>query len=219
MKGLKPIVISLLTLVLYSSCGEEDYHYPDVITSFTCLHSNSQGKGTLLKTDEGSTWHIDPQYQPIGLVKDSIYRVISQFDRMPETEPSDSIIRPYSFRLTLSPSPFPKSELKEMHTDPVSIQSIWKSEGYLNLILKIKKKNKMHLYGFVEEELTISDKGPSKLMLTLFHDRKDDVEAFDEKLYFSVPLKSYESVLQKGDSIIFQLQTYEEGMTSRTFIY
>ena len=219
MKSLQSIVISFLTLVLLSSCGEDDYTYPDVITSYACLHTDNQGRGVLLKTDNGCAWHIDSQYQPAGLTKDSVFRVVSQFDRMPQTQAADSIIRVYSLRMTISPLPVPRKAVKEMHTDPVSIQSIWKSEGYLNLILEIRKKNKMHMFGFVEDTILKSTTGTNKLMLTFFHDRKGDTEAFDEKAYFSVPLQPYEEMLHTGDSIIFRLQTYKEGMTERTFIY
>ena len=50
-------------------------------------------------------------------------------------------------------------------------------------------------------------------------DRHDDVEGFNRKVYLSVPLRTYADVLQKGDKIIFTLNTYKEGMTSRSFTY
>ena len=53
----------------------------------------------------------------------------------------------------------------------------------------------------------------------LYHDRKGDVEGFDQKYYLSVPLWHYQGILNKGDEIVFQLNTYKEGMTSRTFTY
>ena len=50
-------------------------------------------------------------------------------------------------------------------------------------------------------------------------DRKGDVEGFDQKFYLSVPLWHYQDKLNKGDHIVFNLNTYQEGTTSRTFIY
>ena len=40
-----------------------------------------------------------------------------------------------------------------------------------------------------------------------------------EKYYLSIPLWHYQGVLDKGDQIILQLNTYKEGMTSRSFTY
>ena len=219
MKSLYSILLSLLTLVLCCSCGEEDYTYPNVYTTFACLHTDGQGSGVLLRGDEGQSWHIADAYQPQGLVQDSVYRVISQFDQAPDTQSADSIIRPYTLLAAISSIPVPESDIEEMHIDPVSIQSIWKSGNYLNLILLVREKNKRHGLAFVENALEVSPDGQHKLVLTLFHDRRDDIEGFDRKYYLSVPLFPYQSLLQKGDTILFKINTYKEGMTSRTFTY
>ena len=52
-----------------------------------------------------------------------------------------------------------------------------------------------------------------------YHHRKDDVEGFMQKYYLSVPLWHYQGKLNKGDTIVFELYTYKEGMTQRTFTY
>ena len=87
------------------------------------------------------------------------------------------------------------------------------------MILPIMVKNQKHELSFVEKEITRNADGTQTLTLILFHDRKGDVEGFTQKYYLSVPLWHYQGILNKGDQIIFQLNTYKEGMTSRTFTY
>ncbi|MBR5194132.1 MAG: hypothetical protein IKW37_07005, partial [Bacteroidaceae bacterium] len=104
-------------------------------------------------------------------------------------------------------------------TDTVSIKSIWQSGNYLNLIIQIKVKDKEHELSFIDNGITTNKDGSQTLTLTLFHDRKDDVEGFDEKHYLSVPLWHYQNKLNQGDQIVINLNTYKEGMISRTYIY
>jgi hypothetical protein len=87
------------------------------------------------------------------------------------------------------------------------------------MVLHIKVKDQEHGLSFIENGITSGNDSTKTLMLTLFHDRKGDVEGFDQKFYLSVPLWHYQDKLNKGDQIVFQLNTYQEGMTSRTFIY
>jgi hypothetical protein len=55
--------------------------------------------------------------------------------------------------------------------------------------------------------------------LTLYHDRNNDIEGFNRKVYLSVPLWAYAGKLHKGDKIVFNIHTYKEGMTSRIFYF
>lgn len=80
-------------------------------------------------------------------------------------------------------------------------------------------KDRTHEFHFIDNGITHNEDGTKTLNLTLYHDRHDDVEGFNRKVYLSVPLRTYADVLQKGDKIIFTLNTYKEGMTSRSFTY
>jgi hypothetical protein len=106
-----------------------------------------------------------------------------------------------------------------IHTHPVEVQSIWQSGSYLNLVLQIKVKDKQHELSFIDHGIVTNEDGTQTLTLTLFHDRKDDVEGFDEKHYLSVPLWYYQENLKQGDHIVIHLNTYKEGMISRTYTY
>ena len=214
MKAFLKITSILFTAVLLNACGEDEYVYPDLITEMTCLKTDSQGFGTEIITDEENIWYLQEGNRPKELTPDSLYRVMSRFAPISSTE-----AQVYSLVSVIAPLPKPKSNYPTIKTDPVSIQSIWRSGDYLNLVLQIMVKDQKHELSFIDNGITRNTDGTQTLALTLFHDRKGDVEGFDEKCYLSVPLWHYEGKLNKGDSIVFHLNTYKEGMTSRTFIY
>ena len=204
----------LFAVVLLTACGEEEYVFPDLITEMSCLRTDSKGFGTQIITDEGTIWHLQEGSRPDSLTADSLYRVVSRFAPV-----ADSEAVAYSFWKVISPLPKPESEYESIHLDPVDIQSIWQSGNYLNMVLQVMVKDKEHELSFIDNGITSNANGTQTLHLTLFHHRKDDVEGFMQKYYLSVPLWHYEGKLNKGDTIVFELYTYKEGMTQRTFTY
>ena len=204
----------LFAVVLLTACGEEEYVFPDLITEMSCLRTDSKGFGTQIITDEGTIWHLQEGSRPDSLTADSLYRVVSRFAPV-----ADSEAVAYSFWKVISPLPKPESEYESIHLDPVDIQSIWQSGDYLNMVLQVMVKDKEHKLSFIDNGITSNTNGTQTLHLTLFHHRKDDVEGFMQKYYLSVPLWHYEGKLNKGDTIVFELYTYKEGMTQRTFTY
>ena len=196
------------------SCGEEEYVFPNLVTEMVCLETDNNGFGTHFITDEGHVWHLQKDNQPDSLTADSTYRVVSRYAPLNHTD-----AQVYSFYKTISSLPKPKSEYDAIHTDPVSIQSIWRSGDFLNMVLQIMAKDQEHELSFVENGIVENMDGTRTLTLTLFHNRKGDVEGFNKKFYLSVPLWHYKEKLHKGDQIILQLNTYKEGMTSRNYTY
>ena len=210
---LKTICIFLSAMFL-SACGKEEYTYPVLITEMTCLTTDSDGFGVQIITDQGKAWNLLGENRPDSLTADSTYRVVCRYAPINETE-----AEAYAFAKVIAPLPKPAWEYETICTDPVSIQSIWRSGDYLNMILPIKVKDKEHEFSFADHGITSNEDGTKTLTLTLFHDRKGDIEGFYQKFYLSVPLTHYEGKLNKGDQIVFRLNTYKEGMTQRTFTY
>ena len=188
----KCILLCLFAPLLFIACSDDDYVYPNVLTEMIDLVTDNTGTATYLKSDEGVTWSIQPS---------SLEAIL------------------YNTQIAISPIPKAKDTFKEIHTDPVAIQSIWRSGDYLNLIALAMVKDRTHEFHFIDNGITHNEDGTKTLNLTLYHDRHDDVEGFNRKVYLSVPLRTYADVLQKGDKIIFTLNTYKEGMTSRSFTY
>lgn len=211
MKGLRHILGSCLIATALTGCGEDDYVYPSIRTEMVCLKTNSGGVGIQLMGDDGSTWNLAEGNRPDGLTADSTYRVLSKFETT-----GDSDAKVYTLQQVISPIP---QAAETMQTDPVSIQSIWQSGEYLNMVLQVMMKDEKHELWFVDKGITTDSDGTQTLTIALHHNRKDDVEGFYRKAYLSVPLWHYADRLNKGDQVVFQLNTYEEGMTSRTFTY
>ena len=214
-KLLIPYGILLFATLILSACGEEEYIYPDLITEMACLKTDSEGIGTEIITDDGQVWHLQEGNLPDSLTADSTYRVVSRFAPI-----TDSDAKVYSLWKVISPLPKPEREYQSTHTDPVSLQSIWRSGDYLNMVLQVLVKDQEHDLSFIESALRTNETNKEQtLILTLYHDRKGDVEGFYQKFYLSVPLWHYKGILNKGDTIVFQLNTYKEGVIQRTFTY
>lgn len=214
MSPLPQIILILFTTMLFSACGEDEYVYPDMLTEMACLQTDAQGYGHQLITDNGKTWAIPQNQQPNKLTADSLYRVISKFAPHDNGE-----ISVYALQSVKAPLPKVASEFPVIYTDPISIQSIWQSGEYLNLILQVMVKDQEHEFGFIDNGITTDANGVQTLSLTLFHNRNNDVEGFYRKVYLSVPLWHYKEILNQGDVIEFHLNTYEEGMTHRIYTY
>lgn len=217
MKILTHILYFLLAASLFWACSkEEEYTYPDVLTEFVCLKTNEEGKGAQLLTDNGKTWQIPEEQWPADdLTPDSTYRVVSKY--VPHSETGEADV--YTLQSVIAPLPKAESEFEEIHTDAVTIQSIWRSGNYLNMILQVMVKDQKHEFRFIDQGIITNEDGTQTLSLLLYHNRNNDVEGFYRKAYLSVPLWHYQNQLTPGDFITFRLNTYKEGMTTRTFNY
>lgn len=218
MRALRNLIYLLFLPVVITACSDDDYVYPDVLTEITSLKTDETGTIRYLITDDGEEWTVQSRTGLDGLVADSIYRAITMYAPV-NIESNEQEVKLYSTQLTISPIPLPVEKFKEIKTDPVELQSIWRGGKYLNLIVVARVKDQAHAYHFIENGITQQADGTQTLELTLYHDRNNDIEGFDRKVYLSIPLWAYDGILQKGDKIVFNLNTYKEGMTNRTFIY
>ena len=169
------------------ACGEDDYVYPNVLTDMIDLKTDHTGTGRYLITDEGTEWRIQSRTGLDGLAPDTTYRTVTMYAPLTDSEEAEKEAILYNTQLVISPVPLPESKFKEIKTDPVAIQSIWRGGNYLNLILQVKVKDQKHGYHFIENKLENKD-GEQTLYLTLYHDRNNDIEGFNRKVYLSVPL-------------------------------
>lgn len=209
------LLVGLFALLFLSACGEETYVYPSVKTEFADAQTDSEGVLSALITDGGQCWKVRYREGLSGLTPDSLYRTVSVYEPLLPSEE----VQLYSATLIMARKPVCKEMLEgEMKTDPVDIQSIWRAGNYLNLILRVKVKDTPHRFHFIEEGIS-QEGGVRTLNLRLYHDRCGDYEAFEEKMYLSVPLLDYQEQLKKGDKIRFALNTYKEGETCRMFEY
>lgn len=216
MKRLKYLSFLLPCILALGGCKEDEYVYPSVLTEFINIRTDQSGTLKELITDQGETLSVQHREGLSGLTPDSIYRTVSVYERLEASEEDDAYL--YSSQLILAALPLPADQFEAVKTDPLSIQSIWKSGEYINLVLLPMVKDKPHTFHFIDQGITETN-GKRTLNLTVYHDRNNDMEAFTRKVYLSIPLWGYKEVLEKGDQIVVQFNTYEEGMITRSFTY
>lgn len=215
MRSLTLFCLAFALACLTAACSDDDYTYPDLVTKLADLQTDETGTAVRLVTDDGTVWSIRPRKGLDDLTPDSAYRALARYA---PTE-TDGEIQLYGATLAIAPVPVPAETFPEIKTDPVNIESIWRSGTYLNLIVGAMVKEEQHSFHFAEDGITTDANGIRTLHLTLVHDSHEDTEAFTRTVYLSVPLWAYSDTLQPGDNILLRLNTYDEGMTSRSFAY
>lgn len=201
-------IILLLCIILMGGCKEEEYVYPNVLTEFADIKSNSSGKLSEIISDNGSKYTISERGGLEGFTPDSIYRTLSVFE--PDNNNNATL---YSCQLVLSMKPQPVDFFKNgIKTDPLDIQRIWRSGNYINMVLTIQGKDKPHAFHFVYNGIE-----NGLLSITIYHDQNNDYMAFGKDVYLSIPLWQYEESMKKGDKIRININTFKEGMTFREF--
>lgn len=216
----KSFYILLLPLLsfLLGGCSEDNYTYPSVITELADLHTDQNGKISLLVNDDNQEWQLVTSTQET-YPADTIFRTLSMYEPL-EPDDKSKKAKLYSSKTIFSSPPIPLEDMNTpLQCDAVDIERIWLTPNYLNMVLLVQVKDRAHQYDFVFEGCTVNADNSRTFTFSLHHDRKGDSEAFTEQVYMSLPLKAYQDSLQTGDQIIFCLNTYKEGPTNRTFIY
>lgn len=210
------LLLSLLlfTLICISCDDDSDYVYPSAVTEFVDAHVNSANLIDKITTDRGETLSLENRVSAKELQADNYYRSLCLYETN-HTEPGR--VKVYSLKLVFASAPISSKEfIHGVKTDPLSIQSIWRGGNYLNIIALPKAQNITHGFHFIQDSL-VNREGITKLYLKLYHNQNNDMEAYEQKTYLSVPLKSYS--MQKGDSIYFRVNTYTEGLKTWKFAY
>lgn len=205
-------------LALFCSCEDaaDNYRYPSVITDYACLLTDATGQPEQLRLDNGNAYPIAltdeyrEAYTQLPTYKnDTTYRVISMYELG-----ADSVAHIYSMAQTISVVPTPLREGETLHHDPVYLQSIWLSGGYMNIVIELKALDGRHSIGFV-------DTTPEEMQgkeITFYHNANDDIESYRQKLYASIPLIPLREELQQGDTLRFVINLYDEGITQWEFV-
>lgn len=195
--------VLLIAGMLLAGCEEDEYVYPSALTEILSAGTDSTGSINYLLTDKGVSYHIENGDSYSGLVSDTVYRMLAVYD----VNTAELSAHVYSLRQVVAPEPL-SDWTGEIKQDPVDVQSIWLSGGYLNMVLLVKAQNKKHVFHFIEME------NSSVLKLKLYHYKGEDVEAYTQRAYLSVPLRKYETYCNE---IHFTLNTVEEGLRTYTF--
>lgn len=221
MKRVPLLLSTFFCLLFLGACKENEYVYPNVISTFIDVTTDTSGTLQDLITDKGETLQILNREGLDGLTPDSTYRTVSIYEPKETDTQGNATALLYSCQLIIAVKPVTANKLPDgiAKTDPLNIQSVWKSGNYLNLILLPMAKEKSHIFHFIEDGITDNEDGSRTLHLTLYHNQNGDYEAFTRKSYLSIPLWAYEGRLAQGDQVILRINTYEKGFVSYEFTY
>lgn len=221
MKQVRLLLSTFFCLLSLGACKEDEYVYPNVISTFIDVTTDADGRLQDLITDKGETLQILNREGLNGLTPDSTYRTVSIYEPKETDTQGNATALLYSCQLIIAVKPVMANKLPDgiAKTDPLNVQSVWKSGNYLNLILLPMAKEKSHIFHFIEDGITDNEDGSRTLHLTLYHNQNGDYEAFTRKSFLSVPLWTYEGRLAQGDRVILRINTYEKGFVSYEFTY
>ena len=99
MKKFGVILYSLLCILLLGACKEDEYVYPNVITTFIDAATDESGTLQKLITDKGESLQILNREGLDGLTPDSIYRSVSIYELKESADEGQATALLYSCRL------------------------------------------------------------------------------------------------------------------------
>lgn len=205
-KGLLPLLLALAL----ASCGEDDTVSPPYRMDFLDIHTNSSGEGFQAVKDDDGVFSLVRPVQ--GLEKDTVIRCIAVYTQ------DGNAIRLHQTSRVLCAEPRSSEEADEGHTDPVKVQSVWKTSRYINCTLQVPRKDKKHTFGIIYQGTTVGSGGNRTAHILLSHDAHDDTKAFTGVSYLSVPLKAFSTSLTPGqDSILLSIHTLSQGIATYGF--
>lgn len=210
-------VLGVLLLMMVASCGDDDYHYPSVKLEFLTALSGENGVLQSVLTDEGERLDVAVDGTGLSFKADTATRIVTNYEWMTTSSGSKGV-RLYAGIVPVSPTPRPADEFKDgICTDAAEVTSIWMGLDYLNILLAIKAQNQSHAFHFIEDQvLTDAETGNREVYLTLYHDAGDDLQAYTQRVYLSVPLQKYLSDL-KGEKLTVHFSLHTNDGTVKTY--
>ncbi len=191
---LRVILITLL-LVMVSACkrgGEGDGLYPNMLTEFALIRTDSNGMMVELTTDEGKTYVIsNPEG---GFAKDTNYRVVCGY--VPEG--NGATLLQATGALVLHDS----TELRHA-SDATAVTSVWRAGRYINMQLAPLTQGGTQYWGYSIDSL----RGRTT-HLGLHHRQNNDPLSYTQTVYASIPLEDFKA-LPQGDSIALHIVTFK----------
>lgn len=180
------VLVFFLTLVL-SSCSKDDYTYPSVQKEMVTAEFTQSGGLSSIITDDGVLHRVSSVAVPTSHV-DSTSRVICNYEMVEGT--SDPVIV-HSVTPVYCQKPVLSDDLPELWEDDITVQSIWKGNGYLNMALEVLSTGRPHDFRFVDFDHRILQDGSLRVDILLDHDMRENKEGYTQLIYASLPVADY----------------------------
>lgn len=215
-RWLLPVLMCLL-----AACGDDDdYYYPSVKLEYLTAFSGADGDLQTILTDDGKSYPVVEDATKMRIDANSSARIVSNFGTMNAADGTAGV-KLYAALKTVSPLPMPAEKFKDgVKTDPADIQAIWMGLNYLNVTLEIKSQQGKHKFGFIEDEIVVdAATGTNNVYITLYHDAGNDMQAYTQRAYLSMPLAQYAEEGIRKVVVHFSLHTYSGAVKTYSFDY
>jgi len=212
----------LLSLLSFS-CTSEDYEtgdgkYSYLRSDFVEAHSSAAKTLDYALTDEGDSLIFNPLATvDWATTPDSIYRALLMYNKK---DASGNISDVISVGQVLTLSMVPTARMQTVHTDPLTVESMWMSKNgkYLNMGIYVKSgkeegSDARQSVAVLCDTVMKRDDGTKEYCLRLYHDQNGVPEYYSTRVYVSVPV----GALKKGDAIKIEATTYD-GVMARSFV-
>ncbi|MBO4499783.1 MAG: hypothetical protein J5732_05965 [Bacteroidaceae bacterium] len=182
-----------------SSCTTDTPVMP-YVTEFVNAYTDSDGFIAVIKNDRGSSYVTSDTAR---LRPDTLYRRLMVYVVNPDLT-SATIIDHISVISSVPEKPDPFRLIQ----NPVEVQSVWRSGGWLNVIFNIKALDKVHKLGAFDFS---TDK---RVEFKIFHEEGNDIRSYTKKAYMSIPLWPYSEILSINDTITLSYVNYDNDSIS-----
>ena len=218
MKKLTTIIIGIAAF--FTACTNDGYEtgdgkYSYLTTELVEVFTNSQAILTHAIDDNNKTLQFKtPGSYSWAATADSTYRAILYYQAI-GTEDAVDI---YSISPVMVLRPRSTSEVSQIYTDPLFLQSAWisKNRKYLNIRIGVKSgtadgqdENLKQSIGILCDEITTTGSGNKCYHFRIYHNQNGVPEYYTNWLYVSVPL----SEIGVNDEIELVANTYQGEQT------
>ncbi len=193
-----PVALAFASLLLATaSCTNEGYDtgdgkYSYLTADFALLHTNGSKAVVAASLDDGTELSIaNPFTVDFAAKADTVYRALLYYDKTDGTSAASSVKARNVAQVPVL-SVVPIADVKQMHTDPLGIESVWtaKNGKYINMSLLLKSGSadgdNRQTIGVVLESSTVGSDGKRHAVLRLYHDQGSVPEYYTVQQYVSV---------------------------------
>lgn len=189
--------------------GEYSLTQADFVTAYTAADKTV---ATVL-SDDGTPYTLTPPQQPSwATVPDTAYRAVLYYNKVSETT-----AQPVSLSLIPTLIPRPDSLFKDKKTDPVTLESVWRSKNgrYINMALYLKvgqtsEPNLTQTVALMAEDTLVNADQTRTITLRFYHDQGGIPEYYSQKYYLSIPTDSIQA-----DTLRLIVNSYEGEISKR----
>ena len=212
------ILLMALAAAVLASCEHDGYESGDGSLSYltaelAVLHTASNRSATSADLDNGTTLSISNPFTTSWKTKaDTIYRALLYYDVATD---GSKKVKARSVSAVPVLRPMEPSKLKDMHTDPVGVESVWAAKsGYINMSLLLKAgktdgEDAVQTLGLVDCGTTVGNDGKRIRHLKLYHDQGGVPEYYTVQRYASIDTKDLGDI----DAVSITVNTYSGEVT------